>query len=416
MNHRLNDVRAELAGWYENINPLLVNEMDQREHFFGVDIAPNAFRRVHADAPAEMWGHYSWAMVLRAMIRAHTPRVTSATTGLLVRPSFPLVMTESQNRARVWRLGAFADSTDEWCTENAIEIRRNVAGIARLRGIAEIPEMVQRLRRFVPFPQVASELEHLVHSVDFCGLYEHVEARRQRVERRLMFMRVEYAGAWFHLEKEADFFTHAAADAYGLWSYLTQTVPVYEMRMGILYDDEDDEDEEVDDEEVDEVHPVWPHPLDQPDDEEEEEAERLPAWPTMRPCPPLMTDHDDSEDTPGDVVCGICFDCDDECEKADLSCGHAFSVSCVAKWFDTCTDNGVDRTCPTCRVIPVNADYFACQGCGRTSYKTEDDKNGLQLYALGGNCARFGCDAVWCWKCAPGLHQCCTRCGMHHQP
>jgi len=417
MNHRLNDVRAELAGWYEPLDPLLVNDMDQRELFFGVDIEPNAFRRVHTDAPDAMWVHYCWTMVLRAMIRSHTPRVTSATTGLLVRPSFPLVMTESQTRARLWRLAAFADSSDDWCTENALAIRRNVAGVARLSGIAAIPEMVQRLSRFTPFPYVAHELEHLVHSIDFCGLYSHVEARRQRVERRLMFMRVEYAGDWFHLEKEGDFYRHAAADAYGLWSYLMQAVPAYERRLGIQdddEDDEDDEDEEVEDEEVEEVHPVWPHPLDQPDDEEEEE--RRPVWPTMRPCPPSMTDHDDSEDKPGDVVCGICYDCDDECEKSDLSCGHAFSVSCVAKWFDTCTANGNDRTCPTCRVIPVNADYFGCHGCGRTSYQTEEDPNGLQLYTLGGNCERFGCDAVWCWRCAPGLDQCCTACGMYHQP
>ena len=389
MDYRLNEVREVLAGWFHAIDPLLVNEMDQRALFWGdVSTPPGTFERVHGVGLGDpMWGHWTHYGVPRAMVRAHTPRITSVTTGLLVRPSWPMIMTKSEARANSMRLAAFVESSDDWCTDNALQIRRNVAGLARLRYIAETPGMVGRLVDYVPRPYHAHEMEHLLQLMDICALYGFVENRRARVERRLIFMRHEYAGEWFNLTKERDFFERAASDTFALWQYFRHVVPAFERRLGIANDVEDDE-------------------LEDEEEEEEEEADPAP-WPTLKPCPPSMMDHDASEDTPGDVVCGICYDCDDECEKADFSCGHAFSVSCAAKWFDTCTANGNPRTCPTCRVIPVNADYFGCHGCGRTSYQTEQDPNGLQLYTLGGPCH---CDAVWCMSCAPSRDVSCPNC------
>ena len=67
------------------------------------------------------------------------------------------------------------------------------------------------------------------------------------------------------------------------------------------------------------------------------------------------------------------------------------------RWFRTLDESGLQRTCPMCRRLPLNAEA-GCYKCHKTGHHA-------QLHTLG-----CSCGAVFCLSCAPRRSDPCPSC------
>jgi hypothetical protein len=376
--YRLADVAAELHGIEWISRPaILVNEEDQRalllDKFTPWDI--NRARGGHDFAE-----HAHKSRVTLCLIRAWVPRVHENSTGWLIRPMWPTVGSESQNSARVDRLHAYANGSDDHATLEALAVRHSLVSRARIITalVLKGAEGQRRLAQSLPTPDFMNvqQMTHVLNELQLCGLWQNVETMRARCESRTRQLGRECCNEW-HAWRAYEENYHRAAVAY-VWlvHYLFDIVPRFEAIMA--------------------------------EDDEEIGLEDGRKWQTVSCCDPVFynLDPDDKDDKEKiEDGCSICMGGNDYCRLKKLDCNHSFGESCLLTWYQNRDELGEPRTCPLCRKLSYNADAFACHVCTATGFS-------VQLYHLNGACR---CDTVYCKDHLPTRSQPCGGCGVYSQ-
>jgi hypothetical protein len=383
--YRLVDVVIALAGRVHIGRPLIVfNEEDQRDqlvdHF--TPFVVNRERGGH-----EFAEHAHKSREYLCLIRAWVPRVHENSSGWLIRPMWPTLGSESQNRARVDRLAAYADGSDDHATLSALGVRD--ALVARARIIRALvlngAEGHRRMAQSLPKPDFMSvhQVNHVLNEMTLCDLWQNLETMRARCELRTRQLGRECCNEWHAWRAYEENYHHAAVAYVWAVGYLFDVIPMFEA-LHAAANDSDDEDDEDDGLEYDE------------DDEEK--------WPTVSCCDPVFSNEFTGDDLSGDE-CFICMGGNDFCRLGRLDCGHVFGEACLLRWFEGLDAQGLPRACPMCRKLPYNGEAFACHVCVKTGFE-------VQLYHLNGPCR---CDTVYCHAHLPGRDYPCGSCRMHYQ-
>jgi hypothetical protein len=374
--YRLADVAAELYGRVHISPGIVFNEDDQRALLLD-KFTPYAVNRARG-------GHYFAEHVhetrdMLCLIRAWVPRVHENSTGWLIRPMWPTVGSESQNRARADRLAAYANGSDDQATLNALLVRHSLVSRARIITalVLKGAEGQRRMAQSLPRPDFMNvhQMNHVLNELRLCGLWELVDIMRSRCELRTRQLGRECCNEWHAWRAYEENYMQAASAYVWAVDYLFEYIPMYEA--SIL------------DDEVDEFEDNRP-------------------WPKVSCCDPVFYDLDQDDEDDKEKIedgCGICYGGNDYCRLKKLDCGHAFGEACLLTWYQNRDEIGEPRTCPLCRKLSYNADAFACHVCIKTGFE-------VQLYHLNGSCR---CDTVYCKDHLPNRSHPCGGCGVYCQ-
>lgn len=391
----MESIRAALAGRVTIRMRLIPNEMDQR----ALLVSSADFQLVRSvvwplgDEPDGFLRNFGNFGVSACLIRAHYARVYSGATGpFLTAPIWPVNATAAQDRARAWRLAAFVESfttEDTTTTDNARTVCEAVTAYARLRSIADQDEGRDILQEYMPNRTQRLELDELLASVELSGLFDLLLLARRRSQARLMYSRADYSGPWFDLEvRRREFYQVAAADAFELFRYVTEFMPMAMRAWGVAPID--------DDEDFGDLDAIFGTAY-------TDETARI--WPTVEPAPVTWLDEYDGEDIDQSETCAVCLEDGSECELSKLeTCGHLFHRSCIRTMQMRVTAGNPTR-CPLCRADQNTGPHAAacCENCRAVG-------RGGPLYKLGGACGD-SCGALYCFECLPDVSDCCRRCG-----
>jgi len=372
--YHLADVAAELRGRVRiELPAILVNEEDQRAQLLD-KFTPWDINRARGGHDFAEHAHKSRAFLCH--VRAWVPRVHENSTGWLIRPMWPTLGSESQNRARVDRLAAYADGSDDHATRAALNVRHSLVSRARIITalVLKGADGQRRLAESLPTRDFMNmqQINHVLNELQLCSLWQNIETMRARCEARTRQLGRECCNEWHAWRAYEENYLLAAVAYAWLVRYLFHIVPEYEAIM-LDYDEED-----------------------------------ARKWPKVSCCDPVFYDLDpDDEDDKEKIEdgCGICMGGNDYCRLKALDCGHAFGEVCLLTWYKNRDDIGEPRTCPLCRKLSYNADAFGCHVCAKTGFS-------VQLYHLNGSCR---CDTVYCHDHLPNRSQPCGGCGVYAQ-
>jgi hypothetical protein len=386
----MESIRAALSGRVTIRMRIIPAEMDQR----ALLVTDVQFPQVRAtvwpngDDPACFLTNYGRFSVVACMIRAHEARVYSGATGpFLVAPIWPVAQTAAGSRAHAWRLAALVESIatePDTTTDNALTVRDAVTAYARLRSIADHDDGRDILQEYMPNRTQRLELDELLDSVQVSGLFDLLLSARRRAQARLLYARADYSGPWFDLEpRRAEFYRAASGDAFALFRYVNEFVPMA-LRVWGIADEEEEGANGADD--FGDLDSVFGAPS------------RI--WPTVEPVPVTWCDAIDQTET-----CAVCLEDGSECRLSKLeTCGHLFHQSCI-RTLQMRAMMGDPTRCPLCRADQNTGQPGAnsCENCHAVG-------RGGPLYTLGGSCGA-SCGAVYCFDCLPDVSDCCRRCG-----
>lgn len=319
-------------------------------------------RLAHRDANQNAFG------VVMHLVRGFVPEVTQSSTGWLSAPIWPRVLaTESQVRARSYRIEAEADGNHDAATESALIVRRSLTSRAALMYINEQGRAGHlRLEEHMPFDRMAQDnLPQIVEEIrELCGMWELLDRLRIRCEARAAVVGLPFPRDGYR------FWRVAALDMFALGEYIAKYIPMYEVIM-----------------------------LERFGDDYGEDGDENRTWPTAKRVDPVLVLVECEEND----ECPLCWGGNDDCALlSKLRCGHKFGRACFMRWMEELDGQNIERTCPICRRFAGCS--LRCAVCNKSGHEK-------QMWTLGGGC---NCSAVYCWGCLPCNGECCTLCGAEN--